>query len=156
MCRNRLNRVGVWLGLAVFSCAAAGLFSPSGNARQLRSVTDGVYSPQQADRVQMTYQAACAGCHGSEMEGSGIGPPLTGDVFFSTWNARPLSELADKIQRTMPYDSPGSLSRQESIDLTAALLQASQFPAGDAELTEPTTMPWACRSTGPTSMPVPR
>jgi hypothetical protein len=36
----------------------------------------------------------------------------------------------------MPYDSPGSLSRRESIDLTAAILQAGQFPAGETELTE--------------------
>jgi hypothetical protein len=36
----------------------------------------------------------------------------------------------------MPYDSPGSLSRQESIDLTAAMLQASEFRAGNTELTE--------------------
>ena len=138
ICLSRGGRsaVGVWLGLAVCACAAAGMFSPVGHARQLRSVTDGVYSPQQAARVQMIYQEACATCHGSGMEGTGIGPPLTGDFFLSTWSARPLSELVDKVQLTMPYDSPGTLSRQESIDLTAAMLQASQFPAGETELSE--------------------
>lgn len=138
ICLSRGGRsgVGVWLGLAVCACAAAGMFSPVGHARQLRSVTDGVYSPQQAARAQMIYQEACAACHGNGMEGSGIGPPLSGDIFLSTWSARPLSELVDKVQLTMPYDSPGTLSRQESIDLAAAVLQAGQFPAGETELSE--------------------
>lgn len=134
--RRGRSAIGVWLGLVVCACVAAGMLSPAGHALQLRSAADGVYSPEQVARAQGIYQEACAACHGSGMEGSGVGPPLTGDVFSSTWSARPLSALVDKVQLTMPYDSPGSLSRQESIDLTAAMLQANQFPSGATALTE--------------------
>ena len=62
--------------------------------------------------------------------------PLAGDSFLSNWSARPLANLVDKIQKTMPFNLPGSLSRQQSTDLAAYILQAGKFPAGQAELSE--------------------
>ena len=105
-------------------------------AQQPRSVTDGVYSDGQATRGQQLYKAQCAECHGNAMEGT-IGSPLTGDSFLSNWSARPLTHLVDKIQKTMPFEMPGSLSRQQSTDLTAYILQFGKFPAGRTELNEP-------------------
>src|SRR5437667_3064851 len=70
------------------------------------------------------------------MEGT-IGSPLVGDGFLSNWSARPLTGLVDKLQKTMPFNRPGSLSRQQSTDLAAYILQVGKFPAGQAELAEP-------------------
>ena len=36
----------------------------------------------------------------------------------------------------MPFEKPGSLSRQQSADLLAYMLQAGKFPAGAVELGE--------------------
>jgi mono/diheme cytochrome c family protein len=122
-------------------------FSLTGHAGQTRPVTDGVYSAQQAARAQMIYQADCASCHGAAMEGAGAGPPLSGEAFLTNWSERSLSQLVDKIQKTMPFDAPGSLSRAQSIDLTAYILQVGKFPAGRTELSEAAlagiTMPMA-------------
>jgi mono/diheme cytochrome c family protein len=107
----------------------------TGQARPQRSITDGVYSVGQAGHGQQIYKAQCAECHGNAMEGT-IGSPLAGDSFLSNWSARPLANFVDKIQKTMPFNSPGSLSRQESIDLAAYILQFGKFPAGQAELSE--------------------
>ncbi len=104
-------------------------------AGQVRSITQGVYSSAQAARGEQLYQKQCAECHGKAMEGT-IGSPLSGDSFLANWSARPLSTFVDKIQKTMPFNSPGSLSRPQSIDLAAYILQAGKFPAGQAELTE--------------------
>ena len=123
------------LGGALCAYALAGAFSLSGQDRQLRSITEGVYSAGQAARGQQIYQAQCAGCHGNAMEGT-IGSPLVGDSFLSNWSARPLVNLVDKIAKTMPFNLPGSLSRQESTDLAAYILQAGKFPAGQSELSE--------------------
>src|SRR5437899_10148704 len=71
------------------------------------------------------------------MEGT-TGPPLVGDGFLSSWSGRPLANLIDKIEKTMPFNQPVSLSRQQSADLAAYILQAGKFPAGQAELTEAT------------------
>ena len=102
---------------------------------QVRSIAEHVYSATQADRGQQIYKAQCASCHGAAMEGT-IGPPLLGDAFLANWSARPLSGLVDKIQKTMPFNTPGSLSQQQSIDLTAYILQTGKFAAGNADLTD--------------------
>jgi mono/diheme cytochrome c family protein len=123
------------LGVASCACAIAATFSMTGRAGQLRSVTEGVYSGAQAARGQQIYQVQCAECHGKAMEGT-IGPPLVGESFLSNWSARPLGALVDKIQKTMPFNLPGSLSRQQSTDLAAYMLQAGKFPAGQADLSD--------------------
>jgi mono/diheme cytochrome c family protein len=103
-------------------------------AGQGRSINDRVYSSGQATRGQEIYKAQCASCHGNAMQGT-IGPPLSGDSFLANWSTRSLSGLVDKIQKTMPFNTPGSLSAQQSIDLTAYILQFGKFAAGDADLT---------------------
>jgi len=104
-------------------------------APQARSLTDGVYSGAQAARGQQLYKAQCASCHGNSMEGTN-GPPLVGESFLSNWSAQPLGNLVDKIQTTMPFNLPASLSRSQATDLAAYILQAGKFPAGQAELSE--------------------
>jgi hypothetical protein len=63
-----------------------------------------------------------------------VGPPLAGDEFLKTWGNQPLSELVNKIQKTMPQTDPGSLMRPEVADLVAHILQTGKFPAGSADL----------------------
>jgi mono/diheme cytochrome c family protein len=106
-------------------------------AQQARSVGDGVYSAAQATRGQELYKNQCAECHGNALEGT-VGSPLAGDSFLANWSARPLSVFVDKIQKTMPFSTPGSLSRQQSTDLTAYILQFGKFPAGRTDLAEAT------------------
>src|SRR5947207_15991689 len=103
-------------------------------AAQVRSITERVYSAAQATRGEQLYKKECASCHGDALQGT-IGPPLVGDSFLANWSARPLNGLVDKIQKTMPFNTPGSLSAQQSIDLTAYLLQIGKFAAGAADLT---------------------
>jgi mono/diheme cytochrome c family protein len=123
------------LGTALCTCALGAALSLTGQAGQLRSVTEGVYSAGQAARGRQIYQAQCAECHGSAMEGAS-GPPLVGDSFLANWSARPLADFVDKIQKTMPFNLAGKLSRQQSTDLAADILQAGKFAAGQAELSD--------------------
>ena len=96
-------------------------------------MADGVYTDGQAARGQATYSAQCAACHGATL-GGGLAPPLTGAAFLRVWDTRPLIDLVDKIQKTMPAASPGTLSRPQATDLAAYLLKANAFRAGAAEL----------------------
>src|SRR3954451_23666218 len=43
-----------------------------------KSVWDGVYSQAQADRGKGLYSEQCASCHGSELTGGEMAPPLSG------------------------------------------------------------------------------
>src|SRR5712691_5448895 len=100
---------------------------------QARTARDGVYSGAQATHGQTIYKDKCAPCHGEMLEGV-VGPPLAGDEFLKAWANQPLSELANKIQKTMPQNDPGSLMRPDVIDLVAHILQVGKFPAGQAAL----------------------
>jgi hypothetical protein len=86
-------------------------------------------------RGQQLYKAQCAACHGNAMEGTS-GPPLAGTDFLSNWSAQSLANLVEKIQKTMPFNLPGSLSGSQSTDLAAYVLQTGKFPSGQTELTE--------------------
>ncbi len=121
-------------GIALCIFALAGAFSLTGQT-QFRSVTEGVYSAGQASRGEQIYKEQCAECHGNMMEGA-MGPPLAGDGFLSNWSGRPLVNLVDKIQKTMPFNTPGTLSRQQSTDLAADILGTGKFSTGQSELGE--------------------
>jgi mono/diheme cytochrome c family protein len=98
-----------------------------------RSVSDGVYTAQQATRGSEIYRARCASCHGPELAGRS-GPPLTGSDFIAAWDKDPLSELANKILRTMPRNEPPALTAPETADVLAYVLQVGKFPSGSSEL----------------------
>ena len=104
-------------------------------AGQLR-VHDGAYLQSGRQHVASSFtRFHCAECHGKAMEGT-IDRRWRARGFLSNWSARPLSALVDKIQKTMPFNTPGSLSRQQSADLAAYMLQVGKFPAGQVELSD--------------------
>ncbi|HEY3158490.1 MAG TPA: cytochrome c [Vicinamibacterales bacterium] len=118
----------VALILLALIASSAGL-----QAGQARTATEGVYSGAQATRGQAAFKDKCAPCHGEMLEGV-VGPPLTGDEFLKAWGNQPLSELVDKIQKTMPQNEPGTLTRPQTLDLVAHILQVGKFPPGPSEL----------------------
>src|SRR5262245_8186882 len=99
-----------------------------------KTVWDGVYSKEQAARGQAKYAQACSGCHQSDFSGSDQAPGLAGGDFVDRWNDQSVVDLADRIRTSMPLDDVGSLNVQLSADLTAYLLQANNFPAGEKDL----------------------
>ena len=123
------------LGAAACAFIIATTFSMPSDAQQMRPLSEGVYSAEQAARGGVLYEETCASCHGPEFEGS-IGPPLVGDFFMSNNSAVTLSAFVDTIQNTMPFQAPQSLTREQSIDLAAYIIQGGEFPAGQAELTD--------------------
>jgi mono/diheme cytochrome c family protein len=102
-------------------------------AQAEKTAADRVYTDAQAQRGKAIYDGQCAPCHGANAAG-GLGPPLAGADFLRAWDKRPLIDLADKIEKTMPAASPGTLSRAQATDLVAHLLKSSAFAAGSAEL----------------------
>src|SRR5688572_27343255 len=100
---------------------------------QARSIADRVYSDSQATRGQQLYQKQCVSCHGATLEGV-VGPPLAGEGFLSVWSSRPLGDLVNKIEQTMPPGQPDSLGRPQAIDLAAFMLRSGKFPPGPSDL----------------------
>jgi quinoprotein glucose dehydrogenase len=112
------------LGLAIFAYAQDAT----------RTVWDGVYNEEQAQRGRAVFLDQCSNCHGRDLEGADMTPPLTGGVFMSNWDGLTLGDLADRIRVSMPLNSPGTLSRQQTVDVVAYILRFDQFPAGKEEL----------------------
>jgi cytochrome c len=121
-----------------------GVFHSRGTAQAPATVWDGVFTADQAKRGEALYKQECAACHGDALEGNAqtergqrlerVLPPLSGDVFMGNWNGRLLSDLFDKIRRTMPRDEQGKLSLKQNADILAYMLKFNEFPAGKAEL----------------------
>ena len=104
-----------------------------------RTVWDGVYATSQAERGTILYAGQCSRCHGDFLDGDGVEErvvALMGTTFEENWESASLSDLFDKIRRTMPRGTPGTLSSAQVLDLMAFLLKSNGYPAGIAELAE--------------------
>jgi len=99
-----------------------------------RTVWDGVYTEVQARRGETVFVQACSNCHGRTLEGADMTPGLTGGAFMANWDGLTVGDLFDRIRISMPADRPGSLSRQENVDVVAYILRFNQFPSGTEEL----------------------
>ncbi len=99
-----------------------------------RSVWDGVFTKEQAERGHELYTTHCQACHGESLEGNGPASPLSGPVFNANWDGVRLGDMLDRTKTTMPMSKPGSLSLQQIADVLAFVLSANKFPAGETEL----------------------
>jgi mono/diheme cytochrome c family protein len=103
-------------------------------AQSPRTVWDGVYSDAQAKRGRELYNSKCLSCHGADLSGGEMAPPLVGIGFQSNWNGLSAGDLSERIRVSMPLGAEGSLSRQQVSDIVAAIFAAGDYPAGANEL----------------------
>jgi quinoprotein glucose dehydrogenase len=103
-------------------------------AAQDLSVWTGVYTEEQATRGETVYRTYCIACHGPELEGADMTPPLSGGSFTANWNDLTAGDLFERIRLTMPLDRPGVLMRQQNADVIAFVLKKNGWPAGSTEL----------------------
>lgn len=91
-----------------------------------RSTMSGVYTDGQARRGEETYKVYCVSCHSPK--------DYSGDTFKTNWVSRRAFDLFETIRSQMPEDAPGSLQRQEYVDVVAYIFSLNGFPTGSAEL----------------------
>lgn len=97
-----------------------------------RKASAGVYSTAQAEAGARVYQRSCAACHGADYQGSGGVPPVAGAAFLANWQGRSMGELFAYTSEFMPTGMGGSLPDTDYLAVTAYILQANGFPAGEA------------------------
>ena len=108
--------------------------------RGTRSISDGVFTAEQARRGRAAYTGPCDRCHGFKLDGAPDdpdmlpAPPVAGPKFLRKWNGRTLAALFDYVRVTMPSNNPGYLSDAEIADIVAYMLSVSGMPAGVAAL----------------------
>jgi mono/diheme cytochrome c family protein len=121
---------------AVLAAIAAGTFVVGATWADSppKSQWNGVYTEAQAHRGEQTYGDYCEICHGPDLMGGEMAPPLIGGPFQANWNEQSLGDLFERIRISMPLNAPGSLNRQQYADVLAYLLSKDRYPAGKTEL----------------------
>jgi hypothetical protein len=100
---------------------------------QARSIADRVYSDTQGNARSAALSEAVRQLSWGDARGRGWSA-ARGDAFLSVWSARPLGDLVNKIEQTMPPGQPDSLGRPQAIDLAAFILRSGKFPPGPSDL----------------------
>lgn len=115
--------------------AAAVIFAVSvGAAAQGTSVWSGVYTDEQAKRGEALSNKLCTSCHGPDLSGGEAGPTLVGLEFVGNWNSLTVADFYDRVHATMPADAPGTMTPQQTSDITAYVFKLNKYPAGKTEL----------------------
>ena len=101
-----------------------------------RSVREGAFTDAQAARGERDYGRECERCHAADLSGdpSNEVPALAGEHFLEQWSGRSVKELFDLVKRSMPADTPDSLTTRAYVDIVAYMLSANRFPSGTVEL----------------------
>lgn len=129
-----LGMVAALTGIVVCGAVAGVL------ASQARSVWDGVYTVEQAQRGAVLYVEACAECHGPDLSGGEMAPGLAGGEFAWNWNGLSVGDLFERLRISMPQGVPSSVNRQDKADILAYMFEMSGFPAGESELASRTAL----------------
>ena len=98
------------------------------------NVWDGVYTADQATQGKAIVTDKCTTCHGADLNGAEMAPPLVGATFMGDWVGQSADDLFTRIHTTMPANDPGSLSNAQTAQVLAYLLQVNQIPAGSTAL----------------------
>jgi len=137
--QSRLVNATVILALALLAAGTA--YAQSDAAGTVRTLSDGVYTAEQAVRGRSVYNARCAECHMTDLAGHEYAGALAGYGFQLKWQDASLGELLGRI-RGMPLGRPGSLSPGEYLDIVAYILQKNAYPEGQSELTAAVISKW--------------
>ena len=119
-------RFSVALGLAGSLAGIANAQDSAAAAAAERPLTSGVFSQKQAERGEGVYKTSCQSCHAKS--------EYTGDKFKVAWVSKSAFDVFDQIRTTMPEDNPGSLERQQYIDVMAYIFSLNAYPAGANDL----------------------
>lgn len=112
---------------AYANVARDGMHAPARRVTPTVSDSVGVYTAEQAERGKAVYAAVCAECH--ELE------DFTHEDFRFEWNGVSLYEFFETIRTTMPDENPGTLSREQYVDVVTYVLRLNELPEGPTEFT---------------------
>jgi mono/diheme cytochrome c family protein len=84
------------------------------------------------------FAANCAACHGANLEGSTLGPLLSGRPFMQRWGERTPSLLFSNIKANMPPGGNEGLDDADYLAITAHILNTNGVDAITAAITTTT------------------
>lgn len=131
--RNALLSVAVALGLV--ACGQESTQVPTSTV--IPATMSSAFSDQAALGAGK-FAANCAACHGVNLEGSTLGPLLSGRPFLQRWGDRTPSLLFNNIKANMPPGGNEGISDADYLAITAHILDTNGVDAITAALTAST------------------
>ena len=116
--------------VALGAAAAAAIWA----SHAIAQTSAGPFTEGQAQAGQPLYASRCASCHDS----GGETVRLVGPGFTQVWTKRSTRDLHTRIQKTMPFNNPGSLTDAETTAIVAHILKSNGARAGTTALTPAT------------------
>ena len=92
----------------------------------------------QAKTGSVLFAANCASCHGANLEGTTLGPLLSGRSFVQRWGVQTPALLLGNIQANMPPGGNEGLSGADYLNIVAHILEANGVDSTDEPLTADT------------------
>jgi S-disulfanyl-L-cysteine oxidoreductase SoxD len=126
---------GVLIAATSYGVRAEQAAAPAGDAK---SIWDGVFTAEQAERGAEAYKTSCSECHGGDLMGDGFAPALSGADFQGNWNDLSVGDLFERIRISMPPSGPSGVTPAQKADIVAHIFNFNKYPAGTVEL-EPKT-----------------
>lgn len=117
--------------LLLVAAAVVVATSALGGVANSKSAGGAYYTPAQAVAGQKAYNANCASCHGTNLEGVKA-PALSGPGMAGS---QKVSDIYGFMVQQMPAGAPGSLSAVQYTTIMAYLLKKNGHPAGNKPLT---------------------
>ena len=105
------------LALLVASCGGE-------STAPVTSVTSNTFSTQ-AQSGADAFANNCAACHGANLEGTTMGPILTGSAFLLRWGTQTPALLLGNIQTNMPPGGNDNISDEDYINIVAHILSSN-------------------------------
>ena len=131
--RNALLSAAVALGLV--ACGQESTQAPTSTATP--TAMNSAFSDQAALGAGK-FAANCAACHGVNLEGTTLGPLLSGRPFLQRWGDRTPSLLFRNIKANMPPGGNEGISDADYLAITAHILDTNGVDAITAALTAST------------------
>ena len=119
---------------ASFSYSVARAEQTAASGTTPKTVWDGVFTAEQAERGAEAYKTSCSECHGGDLMGDGFAPALSGADFQGNWNDLSVGDLFERIRISMPPSGPSSVTPEQKADIVAYLLHMNKYPAGTTAL----------------------
>ena len=110
----------------LLAAAGSATAQDSAAAAAERPLTSGVFSSKQVERGEGVYRTSCQSCHAKT--------EYTGDKFKVAWVSKTAFDIFNQVRSEMPEDNPGSLERQEYVDVIAYIFSLNAYPTGPNEL----------------------
>jgi S-disulfanyl-L-cysteine oxidoreductase SoxD len=155
-----LKKAAIVFVLAAITTGALAV-DAAAQGRGYKTIWDGVYAAEQADRGRSVYLRSCMGCHGRNMDetpGEGQqGIALKGDAFIDRWREDTLEFFFNYVKNHVPRGSEGAVrgvTADQRRDLVAFILRENGAKPGTTDINADVVAGIRFeRQTGPAALP---